>query len=743
MSATPAKRPPAPAACVIPATKFQLPRARVSLVPREALVAAVGGRSHRLLTLISAPAGFGKTTLLTLWHLSPVEERPFAWLSLDESDADPVRFWSCVIEALRTIVPGTGTAAEAALTARRADLEDVVVGLLINDVAAWEQPAVLVLDDLHLVGDERVHRSLAYLLDHMPATLHLAVATREDPDLPLGRLRARDEVVEIRSGHLRFSDEEAAAFLHHAFGLELAGTALADLQRRTEGWAAALQLAGLSVRDHGGEVLAGFDGDDRHLVDYLAGEVLARVPPDLRTFMIGSSVLSRMSGSLCEAVTGDPKSAERLAELERRNLFTVSLDPQRRWYRFHPLFGDVLRGELGDEAAVLHRRAATWWLAVDAVPEAITHAIAAADIDLVAELVASHWASVFNRGWLTTVSGWLSVLPQDAIAADTRLWLARAWTFMDLGESDEAGAWLRARARGGRVGRRPARAAALQARRRRRRRRRGGRRGRGRASGGPLLADGRRRRHRRGRLLARALCRRAPGAGGGGADRGRERQRAGAPVRPGLSGARRRGARRAAFRRQAAARAAGRAPGRRALHGDDRPPWPARGPRSLKGRLSEAEREAARASELSRRGAGILEQAAAAVAHARVLAALGQRDAARARFAHADALLSTCADAGTLARALAQAGHAPGLAAPREPRGAGEPLSDSELAVLRMLHSELSLREIGSGPLPLAQHDQDPHAPYLRQAGRPGPRPGRRARARAGIAVSRQPATRR
>ncbi len=309
---------------------------------------------------------------------------------------------------------------------------------------------MLVLDDLHLAGDERVYRSLTYLLDHMPATLHLAVATREDPDLPLARLRARDEVVEIRAGQLRFSDAEAAAFLARAFGLELAAAEVSALQRRTEGWAAALQLAGLSAREHGPAALAAFGGAG-HIVDYLAAEVLELVPAELRRFMVACSVASRMSGSLCEALTGDPRAAERLAELERRNLFTVALDPQRRWYRFHPLFADVLRAELAadpERAAALHCRAARWWLAVDAVPEAIGHAIAAGDDALVRELVATHWSAVFNRGWLTTVARWLAALPEADVAADTRLWLARAWTLLDTGALEEIGRWLDAAAAG-------------------------------------------------------------------------------------------------------------------------------------------------------------------------------------------------------------------------------------------------------------------------------------------------------
>jgi LuxR family maltose regulon positive regulatory protein len=700
MSATSAKRLLAPVACVIPATKFQVPRRRVSLVPRQALVAAVGGHSHRLLTLISAPAGFGKTTLLTLWHLSPVEERPFAWLSLDESDTDPVRFWSCIIEALRTIVPGTGAAAEAALMARPVDLEQVVVGLLINDVAAWERPAVLVLDDLHLVGDERIHSSLAYLLAHMPATLHLAVATREDPDLPLGRLRARDEVVEIRSGHLRFSDEETAAFMADAFGLELGGAQLADLQRRTEGWAAALQLAGLSVGDRGRDPLAGFDGDDRHLVDYLMAEVLADVPADLRAFMVRSSVLSRMSGSLCEAVTGDPQAAERLAELERRNLFTVSLDPQGRWYRFHPLFGDVLRSELGEEAADLHRRAATWWLAIDAVPEAITHAIAAGDTNLVAELVASQWASVFNRGWLTTVSGWLAALPNATIAADTRLWLARAWTLLDSGALDEIGPWLDAGATASDPERR-AWADVLTAVHRFKA---------GDVAAAPPRTDadapGAQPAFRETvGLLAAGLAAFWRGDHhdataafeGAVAVADADGNRLGAAYARGYLalGAADRGLIDAAHERLEEVDAlVGREPPV-AEHFTAAPAHLARGRLDEReGRLAHAEREYGRATDLARRGAGVLEIAAALAADASALDLLGHAERARRRLDEAEALIAGCADPGRIAGLLARARAATERGS-RAPSADGEQLSPGECRVLELLPSDLTLRQIG------------------------------------------------
>ena len=434
---------------VIAATKLQPPRPRAGLVPRDALVALLAGGSHTRLTLLSAPAGSGKTTLLTLWRLAAFETRPFAWLSLDASDNDPVRFWTSVIESLRTVVPGAGAAAAGALPFSGGSLDQVVLPLLINELAEWEQPIVLVLDDLHEITEPKVHASLAYVLEHMPETLHLALATREDPDLPLHRLRARDESVELRAGHLRFSRSEARSFLNDGLGLELAAEDVARLHERTDGWPAGLQLAGLSLR---GRTMAEpsvepITAGDSEIVDYLMREVLDGISDDLRVFMLHTSILDRMSGSLCDAVTRMEGSAVRLRELERRNLFTMAVDPQREWYRYHPVFADVLRRELvraePEQVGELHARAATWCAREGcAIPDAISHALAAQDIDGAAELIAANWQFFFNRGWLDTVAQWLRALPEDVVRADTRLWLARIWTALDVGALDEAEPWL-------------------------------------------------------------------------------------------------------------------------------------------------------------------------------------------------------------------------------------------------------------------------------------------------------------
>jgi LuxR family maltose regulon positive regulatory protein len=687
---------------VIARTKLEIPPEREGLVPRGALVSLLAGAAHTRLTMLSAPAGSGKTTLLQQWHRAARPGQPFAWLSLDKGDDDPVRFWTCVIEALRMAVPGIGERAEGALRSHGTSVEDVVVPLLVNELGALPQRLVLVLDDLHAVSDEQIHRSLIAFVERLPATAHLAVATRADPPWPmLPRLRARDQMVEIRAGQMRFSEVEAGSYLA-ALGLELAAEQVAAIQRRTEGWAAGLQLAGLSLR---GNPAAEGDfsapaGDDRHIGDYLAAEVLDRVAPDERRFLLRTCILDRMSGPLCDAVTGDGGGAERLAELDRRNLFVVALDGQRRWYRYHHLFADLLRTRLAAEEAgaapELHGRASQWLAGEGQIAEAIDHAIAAGDRQATAQLVAANWLMFFNHGWLMSVRRWLDSLEPTAVAGDRELWLARTWTAMDLGELDAVAAWLERTPEGedwvgvlralrlfklGDVGG-AARAAATEV-----------------TSREPPGVFWRtvaaivtgvsaywRGRHADADAALHAAARIAAED-----DNALARQYAlgylalGAVTRDGPKGAREVLSAEpvggpqvgehftAMMRHLAVGRAA-----------------------ELEGRLAEAERELARAGELSRRGAGVLERAAAALAHARVLAALGQREPAHLRLDRARELLAACADPGILARALADAERTPGLAPPRAPAAPGEELSERELGVLRLLDSELSLREIGA-----------------------------------------------
>ncbi len=434
---------------IIVETKLHVPEPRPGLVRRDALVRQLVEGSRRKLTLVSAAAGSGKTTLLAEWGAAQAEQA-FAWLSLDAEDNDPVRFWSHALEALRRVVPELGVHADAALRAPGTVPAADVVPLLVNGLSASPRRVVFVLDDYHLIRSAEIHDSVLFLVEHQPPTLHLAIATRADPPLPLARLRVRDDVTELRGADLRFTEQQAADFLNTGLGLSLERDDVLQLQQRTEGWAAGLQLAGLSLRDHPdpGRFIAAFAGDDRHIVDYLGAEVIDGLPAELRTFVLRTSILARLSAPLCAAVAEEPDASLRLDQLERANLFLVPLDANRRWYRYHQLFAELLRRRLEHEAPelvrLLHERAAAWHRSDGQAEDAIGHAILAGDEAGAAELVAEHWDEYFNSGRLTTVSAWLDALPHETVEADTRLWLARVWTSLDRGRLDEVQPWLAA-----------------------------------------------------------------------------------------------------------------------------------------------------------------------------------------------------------------------------------------------------------------------------------------------------------
>src|ERR687897_180523 len=344
-------------------TKLHVPRRRRGLVARPRLVERLRLQPEPELTLVSAPAGFGKTTLLAEW-LAAVSAggRRVAWLSLDTSDNDPVLFWTYVIGALQTAVDGAGGDALTLLQSPQPPME-AVLATLLNELSALPDDVVLVLDDYHVIDAREVQDGMAFLLEHLPAQLHLVIAGRADPALPLARLRGRGELVELRAADLRFTPEEAAAYLNGVMGLVLTARDVASLEGRTEGWIAALQLAALSMqgRDDVAAFIAGFAGDDRYIVDFLTEEVLQRQPEHVQHFLLQTSILSRLSGSLCDAVTGQDGGRSRLEALDRANLFLVPLDNRRRWYRYHQLFADVLHVHLldqqADDVAGLHRRA--------------------------------------------------------------------------------------------------------------------------------------------------------------------------------------------------------------------------------------------------------------------------------------------------------------------------------------------------------------------------------------------------
>jgi len=307
------------------------------------------------LMLVSAPAGFGKTTLLTEWlaagPAAPADERLAAWLSLDRGDNDPASFWTYVIAALRTVASGVGESALALLHTPQPPPIETVLTALLNDLGAVASDIVLVLDDYHVIDARDVQDGMAFLLDHLPPQLHVVIASRADPALPLARLRGRGELVEIRAAELRFTPDEAAAYLNEMMGLQLTARDVAALEGRTEGWIAALQLAALSMqgRDDVVGFIAGFAGDDRHVVDYLVEEVLQRQSDRVQAFLLQTSILGRLSGPLCDAVTGQGGGKAMLEALDRGNLFLVPLDDRRQWYRYHHLFADMLHVRLLDE----------------------------------------------------------------------------------------------------------------------------------------------------------------------------------------------------------------------------------------------------------------------------------------------------------------------------------------------------------------------------------------------------------
>jgi LuxR family transcriptional regulator, maltose regulon positive regulatory protein len=401
------------------ATKLYRPRPRRALVARPRLRARLDRGAAGPLTLVAAPPGFGKTTLLAEWLATTrSDERAAAWLSLDRSDNQPAAFWTALIAALRRAVPGVGAGAPALLESPPLD---AVLATLLNELGTLPHDVVLVLDDYHAIDARDIHEGMTFLLDHLPPQLHLVLATRADPPLPLARLRARGELVELRAADLRFTPAEAATFLNEAMRLDLAAADVAALEARTEGWIAGLQLAALSLQGRADATgfIAAFAGDDRYVLDYLADEVLARQPATVRDFLLHTAILDQLSGPLCATVTGRDDGGALLAALERGNLFVVPLDDKRRWYRYHHLFADVLRAHLLAEqpgrVPELHRRASDWYERHDLPDAAIRHALAAGDAAHAADLVERAGPAMARSRQEATLLGWLQALPADQV----------------------------------------------------------------------------------------------------------------------------------------------------------------------------------------------------------------------------------------------------------------------------------------------------------------------------------------
>ncbi len=436
-------------------TKLYVPRLRPSLVPRPHLIEKLnqGVQSGCKLTLVSAPAGFGKTTLVTDWgsqiaesiNSPPALSAPqLCWLSLDEGDNDPARFLVYLIAALRNVDEDIGKTALSLLQSPQPPASEIVITTLINDIIAAAVPIILVLDDYHVIHTPPIHQQLAFLLDHLPPQLHLVIPTREDPLLPVGRLRARGQLLEIHQDDLRFTIEEMTHFLHDTMLLDLSPQDIAALARRTEGWIAGLQLAALSMQ--GRQDLTGFvqafTGSNRFILDYLIEEVFEQQSPEVKEFLIKTSILERLSAPLCNAVVEKTVGQELLEALEQANLFVVPLDQSRGWYRYHRLFAELLRHRLRlsqpDIEEELHLRASQWFEAENLIAEAIQHALVAQNWPRAAQLIGQVAERMLRRGELITLIDWYQRVPEELIRSQPDFGLSYVWALLLLGRLDTA-----------------------------------------------------------------------------------------------------------------------------------------------------------------------------------------------------------------------------------------------------------------------------------------------------------------
>lgn len=447
-----ASAPPAPitpAITAILATKLFLPVQRPGAVARKRLLMRLERGLAGKLTLVSAPPGFGKTTLLAAWLAELTDrERPIAWVSLDEGDNDLATFWTYVISAMQRVVPGAGAGALSLLEAPPLPPVQSILGPLINELASTGAPLVLALDDFHAVQAVEIHDSLAYLLDHLPPGMHVVIASRADPLLPLSRLRVRGELNEVRAADLRFTSDEAATFLNDSMALDLPAQHISALESRTEGWIAALQLAALSMqgRDDAASFIDAFTGNDRYIVDYLVDEVLQRQPENVRRFLLQTSILDRLSAPLCDAVTGQEGGKGILESLERGNLFVVPLDASRQWFRYHHLFADVLRAhllELQDmDAQELHRRASRWFERNGERPNAVRHSLAAGDFSEAARIVEHDAEAIVQSHRTDRLIEWLKQIPDEILRASPLLCAYYGHALQGIGDMEGSAARL-------------------------------------------------------------------------------------------------------------------------------------------------------------------------------------------------------------------------------------------------------------------------------------------------------------
>src|SRR5918992_1514949 len=432
-------------------TKLRPSQTRPKLVARPQLTAKLEREAGRKLTLISAPAGFGKTTLLVEWLQGREDgDQSVAWLSLDEGDNDPVRFLSYLVAALRRIVGEEfGEGILAALRSPEPPRMEAVLGAFVNELADLPGEVAVVLDDYHLIDSESVHRIVSFLLERLPENIHLVISGRVDPPLPLARLRVRGQMIELHAADLRFTPEEAAAFLGDAMGLDISAGDIAALEGVTEGWIAALQLAALSMRERKdvSDFISSFSGGHRDVFDFLAEEVLERQSEPVQTFLLETSILDSLSGPLCDAVTGRNDGQRMLERLERENLLVVPLDDERVWYRYHHLFADFLRSRLERERperlAPLYLRASEWYEENALVAEAVRHALSAGNHERAARLMESSVGQTWYRGEVMTLLGWLRKLPKEAMLRRPLLLVWYAAALMLVGRFDGVESLLR------------------------------------------------------------------------------------------------------------------------------------------------------------------------------------------------------------------------------------------------------------------------------------------------------------
>jgi LuxR family maltose regulon positive regulatory protein len=427
-------------------TKLAIPRTRQDLLARPRLIEALDEALTRRVILVCTPAGFGKTTLLADWA-SKASLR-VGWLSLDPEDNDPVRFYRYMIAALHR-AGGLDERIRGLFTDPVTASSQGAVSALFNELESRSDQLALVLDDYHVIESQTIHESVAFLLSHLPAQLQVVIASRSDPPLPLPRLRANGQLAELRASDLRFTSEETAAFLREVWGLDLTPEVVTALENRTEGWAVGLQLAALSLRERQdpGAFVEAFTGTHRYVLDYLSEEVLERQPERVRTFLLQTSFLQRLTAPLCDAVRGYADSQEILEELERANLFLIPLDEHRRWYRFHHLFTDLLQARLrasSEEEAVrdLHRRASAWCEEHGLIDDSIRYALAAGDTQAAMRVVEEHVADTLRRGEGAIVERWLSSLPDEVIRSRPLLCFARALVDLHVGRLESVDSLL-------------------------------------------------------------------------------------------------------------------------------------------------------------------------------------------------------------------------------------------------------------------------------------------------------------